>query len=84
MSEERYEAKLDKKDMERLRNGGAVFNMAGGGIIGNTTTNGWGGGIYFHDGANFNMSGGVIEKNCARKSGNNGCGGGISAEGGGA
>ena len=60
---------------------GDRFVMNGGAIIGNTITNGWGGGIYIHEGASFTMNGGVIKENYASKSGN-GCGGGISIEGG--
>ena len=60
---------------------GDRFVMNGGAVIGNTITNGWGGGIYIHEGASFTMNGGVIKENYASKSGN-GCGGGISIEGG--
>ena len=60
---------------------GNRFVMNGGAIIGNTTTYGWGGGVYMHEGASFTMNGGVIKENYASKNGN-GCGGGITVEGG--
>lgn len=60
---------------------GDRFVMNGGAIIGNTTTNGWGAGVYMHEGASFTMNGGVIKQNYAVKGGGS-CGGGISVEGG--
>lgn len=57
------------------------FIMNGGALIGNTTSAGWGGAVYLHEDASVTMNGGVIKENYASKSGGEGAGGGISAEG---